>query len=265
VVVVVVGVGVGVAVGVVVGVAVGVAVGAVVVVVVGVGVGFVSLAKKTETKMSIEIKVYGTTADEALAELKTFSAGLLGGTALSSKVEIQPAAKSGDDSAAEFVAAQTEDRREGETEEQHGERKRKRRTKAEMEAARAAEANEAHAELAPVVGVDQGAGDTEVVELTPAAEEGRLTGAEDPFPPSDEPKTAPAAVDFATAYARYREANPDKDERAFLRAELQKLVDKSGMDAAREFMVANGYGAVSKIKPEERTAFLTAVYSKLAE
>ena len=30
-------------------------------------------------------------------------------------------------------------------------------------------------------------------------------------------------------------------------------------------MVANGYGAVRKIKPEERTAFLTAVYGKLGE
>jgi hypothetical protein len=209
--------------------------------------------------MSIEIKVYGTTADEALAELKTFSAGLIGGTFLT------PAKNAGGDLLGYAEAVQPEDRQEGETEEQHGERKRKRRTKAEMEAARAAEANEAHAELTPVVGVDQGAGDIDVVELTPAAEEGRLTGAEDPFPLSDELRTAPAAVDFATAYAPYKEANPDKDEGAFLRAELQKLVDKSGMDAAREFMVANGYGAVSKIKPEERTAFLTAVYSKLAE
>jgi len=217
--------------------------------------------------MSIEIKVYGTTADEALAELKTFSAGLIGGTALT------PATHVGVD-LGYAESAQPEDRQEGETEEQHGERvKRKRRTKAEMEAARAAEANEAHAEL--VVGVDQGAGDIEV-KPTPAIGGGQLVGAEDPFPPSEPevhhivyPPMKPAVflttVDFATAYAPYKEANPDKDEGAFLRAELQKLVDRIGMDAAREFMVANGYGAVSKIKPEERTAFLTAVYGKMAE
>ena len=217
--------------------------------------------------MSIEIRIIGLSADEALTELKTFSAGLLGGTALT------PATHVGVD-LGYAEAVQTEDRQEGETEEQHGERvKRKRRTKAEMEAARAAEANEAHAELTPepVVGADQGADDVEV-NLPPLAEEGRLTGAEDPFPPSADLKAGATsltdtllAVDFGHVFGIYKEANPDKDEGAFLRAELQKLVDKIGMDAAREFMVANGYGVVSKIKPEERTAFLTAVYGKLAE
>jgi len=222
--------------------------------------------------MSIEIKVYGTTADEALAELKTFSAGLLGGvgTLAGYADDYDSVTERPDDPNASFGP-----RREDETEEQHGERvKRKRRTKAEMEAARAAEANDAHAELV-IVGVDAGIGDIEV-KPTPMPEEGRLTGAEDPFPPSEPevhhivyPPMKPAVflttVDFATAYAPYKEANPDKDEGAFLRAELQKLVDRIGMDAAREFMVANGYGAVSKIKPEERTAFLTAVYGKMAE
>lgn len=222
--------------------------------------------------MSIEIKVFGTTADEALTELKTFLAGLLGGTALAGKVELINTPKGADPRLTNWLENQTEDRQEGETEEQHGEErvKRKRRTKAEM---RAAEANEAHTELTPepVVGVDQGAGDIEVKQ-TLVTEEGRLTGAEDPFPPSVDLKAGATsltdtllAVDFAPAYASYKEANPDKDEGAFLRAELQKLVDKIGMDAAREFMVANGYGAVSKIKIEERTAFLTAVYGKLAE
>jgi len=249
--------------------------------------------------MSIEIRITGLSADEALTELKTFSAGLLGGVALTRGVqEAVPLDVPGHLADLEKYYA----RQEGETEEQHGERvKRKRRTKAEMEAARAAEANEAHAE--PVVGVDAGVGDIEV-RITPVAEEGRLPGEEDPFPPSETPRAVISSddkakvvishgpgdgfiasetevhhimyppmepvvlfttVDFATAYAAYKGANPDKDEGAFLRAELQKLVDKIGMDAAREFMVANKYGAVSKIKPEERTAFLTAVYGKMAE
>ena len=236
--------------------------------------------------MSIEIRIIGLSADEALTELKTFSAGLLECTARTS-------ATHADVDSGYAEAVQTEDHQEGETEEQHGERvKRKRRTKAEMEAARAAEASagtacvvdggsaDAVTSVNMNLGTGYDGGGAVIVGVDPAVPGGDKTaevlvsiGADalsvvsikedDPFPPSDDPKTT--AGDFATAYAAYKEANPDKDEGAFLRAELQKLVDKIGMDAAREFMVANGYGAVSKIKPEERTAFLTAVYGKLAE
>lgn len=144
------------------------------------------------------------------------------------------------------------------TEETAEKAKRKRRTKAEIAADEAAEAAKASAG-------EPGLGSAEIAGITVGEE------VLSPVPDaSDDPK----AVDFESARAewetdafpayqgKYPSAEPDAG--TFMRVLLQKVVDKIGMDAAREFMVVFGYGRVSEIPADRRDAFYAAVVSEIS-
>jgi len=67
---------------------------------------------------------------------------------------------------------------------------------------------------------------------------------------------------YADALAKYLEGNPEKDEAAFLRAQLHRVVDVVGMDGVQAFMKENGFRKVSDIPEADRQRFFEAVNAK---
>ena len=139
---------------------------------------------------------------------------------------------------------------------------RKRRTKAEMEAARAAD-EAAVLEGRPAaepVSVSMGAASTTTIATS-------ASPSEDPFPPSELPgdKVKEAfAPTFAAAFKEYQAKNPDHDEFKFMRTKLKLVADKIGMDAAQAFMSGLHFANVSAIKSDvDRDKFIAAVTEEL--
>lgn len=139
--------------------------------------------------------------------------------------------------------------------------KRKRRTKAEMEAYRLQQKLEsgpsetlAAAQVSPTFSGQ------------PASASGPVTivgGAAGPIeklpPGGDDISDIHAEASYTDALAEYLAVYPDKDEAAFLRAQLHRVVDVAGMDGVQAFMSDNGFRKVSNIPAEDRQRFFEAV------
>jgi len=131
--------------------------------------------------------------------------------------------------------------------------KRKRRTKAEIAADEEAARKAAEGKSSSVsVGTA-----TDTIETNNAALSDAQSDEEAAPLDFEAARAAWEAADFPAYQAKFPSAAPDAP--TFLRVLLQRVVDKIGMDAAREFMVAFGYGRVSEIPADRRDDFYDAV------
>jgi hypothetical protein len=148
----------------------------------------------------------------------------------------------------------------GETAEQTAERKKRhRRTKAEMEAARHSGSwvEEVLAEEVILATVAQSQQD-------PAAQASGLdSGAFDHL--DSDPKTGKMTLTYEAAYAAYTAANDGASYADFNRSLLKQLTTKVGvgMDGANAMMATHSWQMASKIPEAERQAFYDAVQEKL--
>lgn len=138
--------------------------------------------------------------------------------------------------------------------------KRKRRTKAEIAADEAAEAAAKARQGESVADTAEPESPSTEAQSSPTA--GGTAETAFPSDDSDEENFEAArdnwkASDFAAYKDKYPSAEPDAG--TFMRVLLQRVVDKIGMDAAREFMVGFGYGRVSEIPKDRRDDFYAAV------
>ena len=131
--------------------------------------------------------------------------------------------------------------------------KRKRRTKAEIAADEEAARKAAEGKSSSVsVGTA-----TDTIETNNAALSDAQSDEEAAPLDFEAARAAWEAADFPAYQAKFPSAAPDAP--TFLRVLLQRVVDKIGMDAAREFMVTFGYGRVSEIPADKRDDFYDAV------
>jgi hypothetical protein len=72
------------------------------------------------------------------------------------------------------------------------------------------------------------------------------------------------AEGYETRFKAWLIDNAGKQPVDFLRSQLQRVVDKSGMDGTRAFMVAFGCPRVTEVTADKYDAFLTAVDNHVA-
>jgi hypothetical protein len=133
--------------------------------------------------------------------------------------------------------------------------KRKRRTKAEIAADEAAEALR-NAQAGEPKETSSSAPAEEISPDDSSADADWPDGENEPAD-FESARTNWEADAFPAYKAKYPSAEPDAG--TFMRVLLQKIVDKIGMDKAREFMVGFGYGRVSEIPADKRDDFFVAV------
>jgi len=161
-----------------------------------------------------------------------------------------------------------------------GKPRRTRRTKAEIEAARLAEAAQGASAGEPVlIAPEQGASVSEDeksgASIATKLEESPVD--DDPFAPDpidsgeDDPNT-PHVSDYGARLIGFKAANEGKSAQDFIMAELKRFADKhggtavkEGLDAVRGLMTAFGYPRVSAVPEDKYPALLAAIDAEMAK